>query len=318
MSDLWAALFHINTLTATLRLATPIALAAMAGTMSERAGVINIGLEANILAGAFAGALGAHVSGSAWIGLLAALAAGILVGALFGLFTIRLRADHVVAGIGLNVFVLGLTTWLMQVIWGSRGTSPTVPILPKWSIPGLQHIPGIGPLFANHSPLVYATVLLAPLLTVWLFRTRSGLRVRIVGEHPQAADTVGIDVHRTQFLYVVLAGALAALGGAQLSLGHLAWFSQNMSAGRGYMALAANVFGRWHPGGSLAAAILFAFTDALQMRIQTMPDPWPSELVQMLPYVLTVLVLAGAFRRARPPAALGRHYSPGRSGASDG
>lgn len=313
MNDFFAAIVHINTLTTTLRLATPIALAAMAGTMSERAGVINIGLEAKILAGAFAGALGAHLTGSAWVGLVAALVAGAAVGALLGLFAIRLRADHVVAGIGLNILMLGLTTWLMQVIWGSRGTSPAIPGLPQWSVPVLKNIPGIGPLFAGHSPLVYAMLLGGPLLSVWLFRTRSGLRARIVGEHPQAADTVGINVQRTQFLYVVAAGALAALGGAQLSLGHLSWFSQNMSAGRGYMALAANVFGRWNPVGGMLAAMLFAFTDALQMRIQTLPNPWPSELVQMLPYALTVLVLAGAFRRARPPAALGRHYVPGRN-----
>lgn len=313
MTDLWQALFHVNTLTTTLRLATPIALAAMAGTLSERAGVINIGLEAKIIVGAFAGALGAHLTGSAWLGLLAAVAAGFLTGGLLGLFTIRWKADHVVAGIGLNIFMLGLTTWLMQVIWGSRGTSPAVPGLPRWSVPGLHHLPGVGPLFAGHSPLVYFTVLLAPLLTIWLFRSRTGLRLRVVGEHPQAADTVGISVPTVQMAAVVVAGALAALGGAQLSLGHLNWFSQNMSAGRGYMALAANVFGRWHPGGALAAALLFAFTDALQMRIQTMPNPWPSEIVQMFPYVLTVLVLAGAFKRARPPAALGRHYSPGSS-----
>lgn len=313
MSDFFTTIVHINTLTTTLRLATPIALAAMAGTMSERAGVINIGLEAKILAGAFAGALGAHLTGSAWVGLVAALVAGAAVGALLGLFAIRLTADHVVAGIGLNILMLGLTTWLMQVIWGSRGTSPAIPGLPQWSVPVLKNIPGIGPLFAGHSPLVYAMLLGGPLLSVWLFRTRSGLRARIVGEHPQAADTVGINVQRTQFLYVVAAGALAALGGAQLSLGHLSWFSQNMSAGRGYMALAANVFGRWNPVGGMLAAMLFAFTDALQMRIQTLPNPWPSELVQMLPYALTVLVLAGAFRRARPPASLGRHYVPGRN-----
>lgn len=313
MSDFLQAIWHVNTLTTTLRLATPIALAAMAGTVSERAGIINIGLEAKILAGAFVGALGAHLTGSPWIGLAAAAIAGALLGGLLGLFTIRLRADHVVAGIGLNILILGLTTWLMQVIWGSRGTSPTVPSLPQWSIPILKHIPAVGPLFSSHSPLVYFMLLSGPLLTLWLFRTRAGLRARIVGEHPLAADTVGIDVHRTQFLAVITAGVFAALGGAQLSLGHLAWFSQNMSAGRGYMALAANVFGRWNPLGSMLAAMLFAFTDALQMRIQTLPDPWPSELVQMLPYVLTVFVLAGAFRRARPPAALGRHYVPGRT-----
>lgn len=313
MNEFWTAVLHINTLTTTLRLATPIALAAMAGTVSERAGVINIGLEAKLLAGAFAGAAGAYFTGSPWVGLLAALGAGALVGALFALFTLQLRADHVVAGIGLNIFILGLTTGLLQVLWGSRGTSPAVPGLPKWSVPMLKQLPGVGPLFANHSPLVYATLILAVGLTVWLFQTPSGLRLRIVGEHPLAADSVGIDVQRTRLLLLIFAGALAALGGAQLSLGHLSLFSQNMSAGRGYIALAANVFGRWHPGGALAAALLFAFTDALQMRIQTMPDPWPSELVQMLPYALTVLVLAGAFKRARPPAALGTHYPPDRN-----
>jgi len=136
----------------------------------------------------------------------------------------------------------------------------------------------------------------------------------MIGEHPEAADTVGIRVHRTQYLCLLLAGALAALGGAHLSLGHLSWFSANMSAGRGYMALAANIFGQWNPLGGALAATLFAFTDALQMRIQTLQIPWPAELVQMLPYVLTIAVVAGAVRRSRAPAALGRHYEPGGEG----
>lgn len=314
MSEALEAIFHVNTLTSTLRLATPIALAAMAGTLSERAGVINLALEAKLLAGAFAGAYASYVTGSAWLGVGAAVLAGVLIGALLGLFTLRWRANHVVAGIGLNILALGLTTWLLQVIWGSRGTSPVVPDLPGWSIPGLQAVPLLGPLLSGHSPLVYVMLLAGPLLWVWLFKTPGGLRARMIGEHPEAADTVGIPVRRTQFLLLLAAGALAALGGAQLSLGHLSWFSQNMSAGRGYMALAANVFGRWNPLGSMLAALLFAFTDALQMRVQTLPSPPPTELVQMLPYLLTILVVAGAFRKARPPAALGRHYEPGRSG----
>lgn len=314
MSEALEAIFHVNTLTSTLRLATPIALAAMAGTLSERVGVINLALEAKLLAGAFAGAYASYVTGSAWLGVGAAVLAGVLIGALLGLFTLRWRANHVVAGIGLNILALGLTTWLLQVIWGSRGTSPVVPGLPGWSIPGLQAVPLLGPLLSGHSPLVYVMLLAGPLLWVWLFKTPGGLRARMIGEHPEAADTVGIPVRRTQFLLLLAAGALAALGGAQLSLGHLSWFSQNMSAGRGYMALAANVFGRWNPLGSMLAALLFAFTDALQMRVQTLPSPPPTELVQMLPYLLTILVVAGAFRKARPPAALGRHYEPGRSG----
>lgn len=313
MTDVFEAIFHVNTLTSTLRLATPIALAAIAGTISERVGVINLALEAKLLAGAFAGAYASYVTGSASVGVGAAVLAGMLIGALLGLFTIRWRANHVVAGIGLNIFVLGMTTWLLQVIWGGRGTSATVAGLPNWTVPGLEALPLVGPLLSGHSPLVYVMLLAGPLFSVWLFRTPAGLRTRMIGEHPEAAATMGVPVQRTQFVLLIVAGALAALGGAQLSLGHLSWFSQNMSAGRGYMALAANVFGQWNPLGSMLAAMLFAFTDALQMRVQTLPNPWPTELVQMLPYVLTIFVVAGAFRRARPPAALGRHYEPGRT-----
>ncbi|MBO2518599.1 MAG: ABC transporter permease [Firmicutes bacterium] len=310
MNELFEVLFSINTLTATLRLATPIALAAMAGTVSERAGIINLGLEGKILGGAFAAAYASSLTGSPWLGLLAAVAAGMAMGGLLGLFAIRFRADHVVAGVGLNILMLGLTGLLMQVIWGTRGASPTVPALPTWSIPLLRDLPVLGPLLGSHTPLVYLMLLAAPLLWVWLFRSPAGLRVRMIGEHPEAAATVGIRVQRMQFRCLLLAGALAALGGAHLSLGHLSWFSANMSAGRGYMALAANIFGQWNPLGGALAAALFAFTDALQMRIQTLQIPWPTELVQMLPYGLTIAVVAGAVRRARPPAALGRHYGP--------
>lgn len=313
MTDVFEVIFHINTLTSTLRLATPIALAAIAGTISERVGIINLALEAKLLAGAFAGAYASYVTGSPWLGVAAALLTGMLIGALLGLFTIRWKANHVVAGIGLNIFVLGMTTWLLQVVWGGRGTSATVADLPNWAIPGIEAIPFIGPLLSRHSPLVYVMLLAGPLFWVWLFKTPAGLRARMIGEHPEAAATMGVPVRRTQYVLLIVAGALAALGGAQLSLGHLSWFSQNMSAGRGYMALAANVFGQWNPLGSMLAAMLFAFTDALQMRVQALPNPWPTELVQMLPYLLTVFVVAGAFRRARPPAALGRHYEPGRA-----
>ena len=314
MSDVLEVLFSIHTLTATLRLATPIALAAMAGAVSERAGVINLGLEGKILGGAFAAAYVSYLTGSPWLGLLAAAVAGMVMGGLLGLFAIRFRADHVVAGVGLNILMLGLTGLLMQVIWGTRGASPAVPALPVWSIPVLRDLPVLGPLLGRHTPLVYLMLVAGPVLWVWLFRSPGGLRVRIIGEHPEAAATLGIQVHRTQYRCLLLAGALAALGGAHLSLGHLAWFSANMSAGRGYMALAANIFGRWNPLGGALAAALFAFTDAMQMRIQTLQIPWPAELVQMLPYLLTIAVVAGAVRRSRPPAALGRHYEPGGEG----
>lgn len=311
MNEFFEVLFSINTLTATLRLATPIALAAAAGAISERAGIINLGLEGKILGGAFVGAYISYLTGSPWWGLAGAAVAGMLMGGLLALFAIRFRADHVVAGVGLNILMMGLTRLLMQVAWNSRGSSPSVPSLPGWSIPVIKDLPLVGPLLGNHTPVVYFMLFAAPLLWIWLFRTPSGLRIRVIGEHPEAADTVGISVHRTQYLCMLVAGALAAIGGAHLSIGHLSLFSVNMSAGRGYMAIAANILGQWNPLGGLLAALLFAFTDALQMRIQTLQIPWPTELVQMLPYALTIAVVAGAVRRSRAPAALGRHYQPG-------
>lgn len=307
MNELLAELFSISMLQSTLRLATPTALAAMAGVVSERSGVANLALEGMILAGAFAAVWGSFHTGSPWIGLLAAILAGLLVAAILALFAIRLRANHIVVGLGLNMLVLGLTTWLLQIIWGSRGASPSVAGLSEIRVPLLHQLPWIGPVLGRHTILVYVMIVTIPLLWYWLYRSKWGLRVKIVGEHPVAAETVGINVRRVQLACVLFSGALAALGGAHLSIGHVSWFSQNMSAGRGYMALAAVIFGRWNPLGAALAALLFSVTDAMQMRIQTLQVPWPSELVQSLPYLLTILVVAGAVRRSKPPAALGKH-----------
>lgn len=308
MHNVLDLLFNINNFSATVRMATPLALAAMGGAFSERAGVINLGLEGMILIGSFAGAYGSFVTGSAWLGVLFAVVAGGLSGALLAVFTVRFRADQVVSGVGLNILALGLTTWLMQVIWQTRGTSAEVAGLQPVTIPGLVNVPVLGTIFGTHSPLVYAMFVLVFVGWAAVFRTPWGLRLRMVGEHPEAADTAGIKVHRTQYLAVTLSGCLAGLGGAYLSLGQLNWFSMNMSAGRGYMALAANIMGGWNPVGGLAASFLFSYTDALQMRIQTSGLTWPSEITQMLPYLLTVAVIAGAVIRSRPPAALGKHY----------
>ncbi|MGE5576175.1 MAG: ABC transporter permease [Syntrophothermus sp.] len=311
MEETLKVIFDINNLSATVRMATPIALAAMGGAFAERAGVVNLGLEGMILTGAFAGVLGSYISGSPWLGVLFAVLAGGLMGWLLAVFAVRLKADHVVSGVGLNIFALGLTTWLMQVIWKSRGTSEAVAGLKEISLPLIKEIPVVGVVLGTNSPLVYLMLILVALGWVLLFKTPWGLRIRMVGEHPEAADTLGIGVHRIQYLCVILSGGLAGLGGAYLSLGQLNWFSMNMSAGRGYMALAANIFGQWNPLGGLLASFLFSFTDALQMRIQASGIPWPNEVIQMLPYLLTVAVLAGAVIRSRPPAALGRHYEPG-------
>jgi len=312
INDILNVVFSINTFVAAIRISTPIALAAMGGAFSERAGIINIGLEGMILFGAFAGVLGSFFSGSPWLGVMLALLFGGLIGYIFAIFTIRLKADHVVTGVALNIFSLGATTWLMQVLWGGRGCSPNVNGLGEISIPVIKSIPMIGRLFGTHSPLVYIMFILVFAGWILLFKTPLGLRIRIIGEHPEAADTLGIKIKKIQYLCVILSGMLAGLGGAYLSIGYLTSFSMNMSAGRGYMALAANIFGKWNPFGCLLASYLFAYTDALQMRLQGLNIGIANELIRMFPYILTILVLAGAVIRSRPPASLGKHYETNR------
>jgi simple sugar transport system permease protein len=311
MSGFADVVFNINNLTATVRMATPIALAAMGGAFSERSGVVNIGLEGMMLAGAFCGVLGSHFTGSPWLGVALAVVGGGLVGAILAVFAIRLKADHVVTGVGINILASGATTWLMQVIWKRKGATDMVAGLGTWSVPGLRDIPVLGTILGTHSPLVYISLILIVLGWVLMFRSPLGLRIRMTGEHPEAADTVGINVRAVQYLCVILSGCLAGLGGAYLSLAQLNWFSKDMSAGRGYMALAACIFGGWNPLGGLGASFLLSFTDAIQMRMQTAQIPLPVEIIQMIPYLLTILILAGAVVRSRPPAALGKHYEAG-------
>jgi simple sugar transport system permease protein len=310
--EILGVLFSIHTFVAAIRISTPIALAAMGGAFSERAGIINIGLEGMLLCGSFAGVYGSYLTGSPWVGTLFAVVSGGLLGYLFALFTVRFKADQIVAGMGVNILSLGVTTWLMQVIWKTRGVSPNVKGFSDITLPIFHRIPVIGKLFGTHSPLIYLMFVLVFAGWVLLFKTPVGLRIRIVGEHPEAADTLGIPIHRIQNGCLVLSGMLAGLGGAYLSLGHLNWFSMNMSAGRGYMALAANVFGQWNPVGGLLASYLFAFTDAVQMRLQGLNMGIANDLIQMLPYLLTIIVISGAVIRSRAPAALGKQYNPNR------
>ncbi len=312
MNDILNVIFSINTFGAAIRISTPIALAAMGGAFSERAGIINIGLEGMILFGAFAGVLGSFYSGSPWLGVLSAIFLGGLLGYVLALFTVKFKADHIVAGIALNIFSLGTTTWLMQVLWGTRGCSPNINGLSEISIPIIKSIPIVGKLFGTHSPLVYLMFILVLAGWILLFKTPLGLRIRIIGEHPEAADTLGIKIQKTQYFCVILSGRLSGLGGAYLSLGHLNSFSMDMSAGRGYIALAANIFGQWNPFGGLLASYLFAYMDAVQMRLQGLNIGIANEIIQMLPYILTIIVLSGAVIRSRPPASLGKHYETNR------
>jgi simple sugar transport system permease protein len=297
----WSAL-----LAATLRYATPLLFAGLGGLVSERSGVVNIGLEGMMLMGAFFGAWGADVTGSWLLGTLIGMLSGVALASIHAFFAINLRADQIVAGFALNFIALGLTGYLYVDIYGERGTPDNLPEVPNIHLPtgGLGFI---GKAIENQNLLVWGA--LAALVIVWLvvFRTRGGLRLRSVGENPRAAETVGVKVLRTRWIAVLVSGALAGLGGVFLSIGFVHSFTQNMTAGRGYIALAAMIFGRWRPLGLFLATLLFGFGSALAQRLPEFSAS-AATLFQALPYVLTLIAVAGLVGRSVPPAADGVPY----------
>ena len=288
---------------AALRMATPIAFASLGGIFSERAGIINIGLEGMMLTSAFTGVAASYFSGNPWLGVLAAVLVGGLLGLFHALLTVKFVGDQIVSGTGINIFALGFTAYMSQVLWGSRGASESVQGLRVVSIPLLKDIPIIGEVIGAHTPLVYLMLIVTVLSHVVLFKTPIGLRIRAVGEHPAAADTAGIDVFKTKYLCVMVSGMLAGLGGAFLSLGHLNLFAWGMTGGRGFIAMAAMIFGKWTPFGAFGASFLFGFAYALQMRLQTL-ELLPPQIILAIPYILTVIVLAGVvgWLKAIPPS----------------
>jgi simple sugar transport system permease protein len=305
----WGAL-----VTATLRWATPLTFAAIGGMFSERSGVVNIGLEGMMLTGAFFGALGADKTGSWEGGLLIAMAAGSALALVHAFFAIHLRADQIVGGTAINFLALGITGYLYVDIYGQQGTPTNLPAIPDVHFGWLQHVPphALGSFLDNSFGQMNLMVwLMFPLLIVSyivVFKTPIGLRIRAVGEHPRAADTVGISVYAVRYSSVVVSGVLAALGGAYLSIGFVHSFSEGMTNGRGFIALAALIFGGWRPFGAFGAALLFGFSSALALRL---PDAYGSSagtLFQALPYVLTLVAVAGVIGRSIPPAAIGRSY----------
>lgn len=265
---LWAALLRPDLWAATLAMATPIALPALGGTYSERSGVVNIAMEGIMLIGAFFGVLFAYYSNSAWVGLLGALIMGALISVLFAYVTVNLSADQVIVGMGINIFAAGLTAFLLNTIFGYGGTPRTTPALPNITLPGISNIPLVGPILGSQNVVVYLMLILVVASHYFLFHTNLGLRLRAVGENPQAADTAGLNVRKLRYLGVIIGGMLSSLGGVYLSLGLLNSFEVNMSGGRGYIALAAMIFGKWTPLGSLGAALLFGFAMALSMVLQ--------------------------------------------------
>ena len=291
----------------TLRLATPLLLAALGGLFAERAGVINIALEALLLAGAFTAATVTFFTGNPWLGLFAAVLAGVVVALVHGLACIRFRADQVVSGTALNIVFLGLPQLLAGALFGSTGATPQLPQNQLLPVVPLRYQHGENVVRGELPSAALLALALVPLAWYVLDRTRFGLRVRAVGENPEAADTAGVNVSRVRYLGVLLSGALAAIGGAYLSIGAASLFTRNMSAGRGFIALAALIFGNWRPVPTMLACLLFGAAEALSIQMQGV-SRIPVQFVQMIPYVLTLVVLAGFIGKSRPPRALGLPY----------
>ncbi len=314
--EVLTSILSVSLFASTIRAATPLVLAALGGIFSERSGVVNIALEGIMLIGAFfammisffAAQSGLPPLVSAIAGAVGAIVFGFLVSMIHAVVSIRFRADQVVSGVAINILALGLTGFLLQLIFQTSGNSPSVPNLSAAPIPGLATIPVVGAIFFNQPPIVYLALIAVPVSAFVLFRTPLGLRLRAVGEHPKAADTVGINVFQLRYLGVGLSGVLAGLGGAYLSIGQLNIFTEGMTNGRGFIALAAVIFGKWNPWGALGACLLFGFADAVQISLQNAGVRIPSDFLLMLPYILTLVALAGFIGRSTPPAADGVPY----------
>lgn len=292
---------------ATVVRAVPIALAAMAGILCERVAVINIGIEGMLLAGAFSGALVGSLLGG-WAGIAAAIVIGGLFGLLLAALVITYRVDQIIAGVVINLFVLGLTSYISSQVFSEFRFLNNANPFRAWKVPFLGDMPLIGPMLFNQNLFVYGAIIIVLISVYYLFFTRHGLRARAVGEHPRAADTLGIDVLKTRYYHVITAGMIAGFGGAWFTLGSVGRFDENMTNGKGFIGLAAMIFGRWHPAGALGAALIFGFADSLQQKMAILNTPIPSEFLAMAPYIATIIVVAGLVGRARPPAAIGRAY----------
>lgn len=314
----WAASGKFIPLTGLLQggllLAVPLIYGAMAGVLCERSGVINIAIEGQLLAGAFASGVLASLTQKTWIGLMIAPFAGALIAYLLAVFAIKFAIDQVILGFVLNVLVIGLTDFLYKrLLIPYQATWNSGPILSPIKIPVLWKIPILGPILFDQTIIVYLMYAVVILIHVGLFRSKWGLRMRAAGEHPTAAESVGINVNRTRFRNVLLAGAIAGLGGAYFTIGAVGPFGKEMTAGKGFIALAALIFGRWSPLGAVSAALIFGFADNLQGVLSIIGTAIPSEFMLMAPYVATIIAVTGFVGRVRAPAADGVPYKRGES-----
>lgn len=303
---------NANLFESAIRLTAPIALAAMGAAVCERAGIINIAMEGIMIVGAFFAALVAYYSANPWLGMIAGMISGAVYSLIHSFATVTLHLNHVVSGAVLNIGALGITRFLMVVSFGHPGTTPSVPVSLadyRWSVPLLSEIPFLGEIFFDQTPIAYLSIVVLFVLWYFLFRTKTGLHVRSAGEHPLALETLGVSVTRMRYLAVVISGITSGLAGAFLSIENNASFTEGMSNGRGFIALAANISGGWSPVGSYIASLFFGFADALQVRFQvTEVLTIPAELFIIFPYVAAIIAVAGLVRRSRPPKALGEDF----------
>jgi len=300
----------IDFLAAAIRIATPLLLAALGGILSERAGVFAVGLEGMMLMGAFAAAVGAWASDSALFGVLLALVGGAAIGLVVAVVTVRFRADNMVTGLTSNILAAGLTSYLLRVMaGGGRPIAIHLTPLAAWSIPGLVDLPGVGPLLFALPPLTYLAIVGCVALGFFLRRTQWGLTLRAVGENPEAAFAAGIEPMRIRVVAIVVGGAIAGLGGAVLSLQQVGTFTDGMTGGRGYLALASLIVARWNPFGAAVACLAFGAAEAFELRLQGFGIPVSSYVVQMAPYLIALAVLAGLGRSSRMPASIGQPLS---------
>ncbi|MFW6063572.1 MAG: ABC transporter permease [Chloroflexota bacterium] len=303
--------FFVGWLAASMRLAAPILFAALGELFTERAGILNLGLEGNMLVGALVGFVAAYASGNLWVGVLAAALSGVLMGLLMAFMSVTAKVNQVVAGLGITILGGGLSTLLFRIFFGLRASPPTINTFPVLPIPLLSEIPVLGRVFFQHNIMVYLALVLVVVAWILLYRTRFGLALRAVGERPDAVDTRGLDVSRLRYLSLIIGGALSAVGGAFLPLANLGLFWTQMTAGRGFIAIAVVVFARWDPVGAFVGSLVFGGAHALQLSLQTLEAPIPSELLLMLPYIVTIVVLVMVSRRAEFPEAFAVPYTRG-------
>jgi len=295
-------------LTSTLLKAVPLTLGALSGILCERAGVVNIAIEGMMLMGAMVGALIGSLTGNLWMGVLAAVASGAILGIIHGVLSIKYKTNQIISGTVINIFSFGFTAYISAKFMQQFQYLNNPGIFPPRAIPGLSQIPFIGPILFNNNMFVYAMFLFLVILHVALYYTRWGLRHRSVGEHPKAADTLGINVFRTRYMAVLLGGMMAGFAGAYFTLGSVGRFDEFMTAGRGFIALAAMIFGNWNPFGAFGAGLLFGFADSLASKLAILGSRIPSEFLLMAPYIATMIVLAGVVGRGQMPAADGTPY----------